>query len=124
MKSLDEQDLWYATDDKAEYEAMIGLREARKKLQHATTSRRFCKKSDNSRESVAPDRSKSIQELEKVKTCHRCGALDYWEDECPGKGHRRRSSPSDRSSGRCGKQSLKSEVTEMQGQKKRSNGQD
>ena len=35
LENLDEQDFWYATDDIAEYEAMIGPREARKKLQHA-----------------------------------------------------------------------------------------
>ena len=50
--SLGEQDLWYAPDDKAEYEAMIVLREAREKLQHATKSGRFCKKVDNVRERV------------------------------------------------------------------------
>ena len=84
LESLDEQDLWYATDDKAEYEAMFGLRE---KLQHATTSRRLHKKGDNNgRERVTPNRSKSIQELNKVTTSNRCGALGHWEDECPQKG--------------------------------------
>ena len=34
-ESLDEQDLWCATDDKTECEAVIGLREAKQKLQHA-----------------------------------------------------------------------------------------
>ena len=78
---------------------MIGLPEARKKLQHATTSTRFYWKGHNSRERLTPNRSKSIQELEKVKTCNRCGALGHWRDGCPQKGHCRRSSPSDRSSG-------------------------
>ena len=77
----------------------VGPREARKKLQHATKSRRFYKEGDNSRERVMLNRSKSIQELKKVTTCDRCGALGHWEDECPLKGHRRRSSPGDRSSG-------------------------
>ena len=36
LASLDEQDLWCVTDDKAGCGAMVGLREARKKLQHAT----------------------------------------------------------------------------------------
>ena len=36
LECLDEQDLWYATDDKAGDGAIIGFREARKKLQHAT----------------------------------------------------------------------------------------
>ena len=78
----------------------------RKKLQHATKSRRFYKEGDSSRERVMVNRSKSIQELKKVTTCDRCGALGHWEDECPLKGHRRRSSPSDRSigSGRIRKQ--------------------
>ena len=42
----------YATDDKAEKEGMIGLREAGKKLQHATKSRTFYKRGDNRRERV------------------------------------------------------------------------
>ena len=36
LESLDEPDLWYATDAKAERDAVIGLREAREKLQRAT----------------------------------------------------------------------------------------
>ena len=92
LASLDEQDVWYATDDKAEYEAMIGLREARKKLQRATNSRCFY---DNGRERVTPNRSKSIRELKNVTTCNRCGALGHREDEGPHSGHRQRSSPSD-----------------------------
>ena len=64
-ESVDEQDLWYATDDKADFEAMIGLREARKELQHATKSRRFSNKGYNWRARVTSNRSKSIQELKK-----------------------------------------------------------
>ena len=99
LESLDAQDLWYATDDKAEHEAMIGLREARKKLEHVTKSRLFYKKDDNGRERVTSNRSKSIQGLKKVTTCNRCGALGHWEDECLQRWHRRRSSASDRSNG-------------------------
>ena len=61
----------------------IGLREARKKLPHATAPRRFYKRGDNSRERLAPNRSTSIQELKKVTTCNRCGAFGHWEDACP-----------------------------------------
>ena len=39
LEHLDEQDLCYATDDNAEHEAMIGMREARKELQCATDSK-------------------------------------------------------------------------------------
>ena len=78
--SLDEQDLWYATDHKAEYEATIDR----------TAPRRFYKRGDNSRERLAPNRSTSIQEPKKVTTCNRCGAFGHWEDACPQKGHRRR----------------------------------
>ena len=78
-ESLDEQDLWYATDDKAEFEAMIGLREARMELQHATTSRRFwlqlaC--------TCDIEQIKIHPRIEEVTTCNR------WGDECPPKGHR------------------------------------
>ena len=44
LELLDEQDLWYAIDDKAEYEAIIGLRKARKTLQHETKPSVFHKK--------------------------------------------------------------------------------
>ena len=78
-ESLDEQDLWYATDDKAEFEAMIGLREARKELQHATTSRRFwlqlARTCDIEQIKIHP-------RIEEVTTCNR------WRDERPPKGHR------------------------------------
>ena len=46
--------LWYATDEKADSEAMIGLREVRKKLEHATTSRWLYKKGDNGRARMTP----------------------------------------------------------------------
>ena len=43
---------------------MIGLREARKNLHHATTSRRFYKeKGGNALEGLTSNISKSIQEL-------------------------------------------------------------
>ena len=90
-ESLDVQELRYASDGKTEFEAMTGLREARKKLQRATTSRRFYMTSDNGRERVKPNTPTSIQELKKVTTCSRCGALGGWEDKCLQKGHRRRS---------------------------------
>ena len=116
------------TDDQAEYEATIGLREARKKLPHGTNIETVLQKCDHSRASVTPNGSKYIQELEKVTTCRRRGALGHWEDESPQKGHRRRSSPSDRSSGsgRFRKQiELKKEVTkrQKQGERKRSESQ-
>ena len=68
LDSLEEQD-WCATDD--EHEVMTGLREARKALQQARTSRRFCKKGGNRRHRATPNRSTSIQELKKVTTCSR-----------------------------------------------------
>ena len=49
LESLDEQDVWCATDDNAEYEAKIELREATKKLQRETKSTRFCKRGDDGR---------------------------------------------------------------------------
>ena len=71
----------YATDGKAEYEAMIGLRKARKKLQHATTSNKFFMKGDDGNERVTSNRSKSIEELKKATTCNRCDALRHWEGD-------------------------------------------
>ena len=90
-ESLVEQELRYASDGKTEFEAMIGLCAARKKLQRATTSIRLYMNCNNGRERVQPNRPTSIQELKKVTTCNRCGALGGWEDECPQKGQRRRS---------------------------------
>ena len=79
MPGLNEQDLWYPTDDKAEYGATIGLREARKKLQHATKSRWLCKNGDSERERVTPNRSKIFQELvtRKIRALHRDTARDH-----------------------------------------------
>ena len=76
---LDEQGLVVRDNDKAEFEAMIGLREARKELQHATTSRRFwlqlaC--------TCDIEQIKIHPRIEEVTTCNR------WGDECPPKGHR------------------------------------
>ena len=93
MESLDEQDLWYATDDKAEYEAMTGLRETTKET---ATSDKIAMVVNVERRTE----QKSIQELRKATTCYQCGALGHWEDECPQEGRPRRSSPSDWSSGR------------------------
>ena len=73
LESLDEMDLWYATDDKAECEAKIGLREPRRKRDHG-------------RERLTSNRSTSVQELKTVTTRNRCGALGHWENECPKKG--------------------------------------
>ena len=73
LKSLDEQDLWHATDEKTECEAIIGVREARKKLERVTKSRVFFQNGDIRRERVTS----------KVRTCNRCDALAHWEDECP-----------------------------------------
>ena len=93
-ESVDEQDMWHATDDTAESEARIGLREATKKLQQATTSRRSYTKDDHAGEGVQPNRSRSNEELKKVTICTPCGALGHWEDECPQEG-----TPSGRSRG-------------------------
>ena len=61
---------WYELDDQ-EQEALISLRDARKKLQHTTKSRRFCPKAGGRARSTG----KPIDELKKVvtgkKTAHR-----------------------------------------------------
>ena len=44
LESLNKQDMLSATYDKAHYEAMIGLRKARKELQHVTKPTRFYEK--------------------------------------------------------------------------------
>ena len=85
---------------KTESEAVIGLRETKKKRQHATTSRRIHKKGDNGRERVQPNRLNPRQDLKKVTSCNLCGAVGHREDEWPQRGHRKMSTPSDRSSGR------------------------
>ena len=67
---------WYELDDH-EQEALISLRDARKKLQHATMSRRFYPKGGGRTRSTR----KSIDELKKVTTCNRCGAFGHWEED-------------------------------------------
>ena len=62
---------WYELDGQ-EQEALISLRDARKKLQHATKSRRFYPKGGG--RGRARNTGKSIDELKKVTTCNRCGA--------------------------------------------------
>ena len=68
---------WYELDGQ-EQEALISLRDARKKLQHATKSRRFYPKGGGRARSTG----KSIDELKKVTTCNRCGAVGHWEEDC------------------------------------------
>ena len=63
---------WYELDGQ-EQEALISLRDARKKLHHATQSRRFYPKGGT---------GKSIDELKKVTPCNRCGAIGHWEEDC------------------------------------------
>ena len=64
--------------DGQEQEALTSLRDARKKLQHATKSRRFCPKGGGR----ARSRGKSIDVLKKVTPCNRCGAIGQWEEDC------------------------------------------
>ena len=64
--------------DGQEQEALISLRDARKKLQHATKSRRFYPKGGGR----AGSTGKSIDELKKVTPCNRCGAIGHWEEDC------------------------------------------
>ena len=61
---------WYDLDAQ-EKEALVGLRDAGKKLQYATTSRRFCPEGGGH----AGSTGKSIDELKKVTPCNRCGAI-------------------------------------------------
>ena len=68
---------WYELDGQ-EQEALISLRDARKKLQHATKSRRFYPKGGGRARSTG----KSIDELKKVTTCNRCGAIGHWKEDC------------------------------------------
>ena len=68
---------WYELDGR-EQEALISLRDARKKLQHATKSRRFYPKGGGRARSTG----KSIEELKKVTSCNRCGAICHWEEDC------------------------------------------
>ena len=57
---------------------MISPRDARKKLQHATKSRRFYPKGGGRARSTG----KSIDELKKVTPCNRSGAIGHWEEDC------------------------------------------
>ena len=80
---------WYELDGQ-EQEALISLRDARKKLQHATKSRRFHPKSGGRTRGTG----KSIDELKKVTPCNRCGAIGHWEEDCalPARSRKKRSS--------------------------------
>ena len=64
---------WYELDGQ-EQKALMSLRDARKKLQHATKSRRFHSKGGGRARSTG----KSIEELKKVTSCNRCGAIGHW----------------------------------------------
>ena len=64
--------------DVQEQEALISLRDAREKLQHAKKSRRFYPKGGGRARSTG----KSIDELKKVTPCNRCGAIGHWEEDC------------------------------------------
>ena len=79
---------WYELDDQ-EQEALNSLRDARKKLQHATKSRRFYPKGGG----CARSTGKSIDELKKVTSCNRCGAIGHWEEDCsqPARSRKKRS---------------------------------
>ena len=81
---------WYELDGQ-EQEALISLRDARKKLQHATRSRRFYPKGGG--RGRARNTGKSIDELKKVTTCNRCGAIGHWEEDCsqPARSRKKRS---------------------------------
>ena len=79
---------WYELDGQ-EQEALISLRDARKKLQHATKSRRFYPEGGGHARSTG----KSIDELKKVTPCNRCGAIGHWEEDCtqPARSRKKRS---------------------------------
>ena len=79
---------WYELDGQ-EQEALISLRDARKKLQHATKSRRFYPKGGGRARSTG----KSIDELKKVTTCNRCGAIGHWEEDCSQPARSRKGDP-------------------------------
>ena len=61
---------WYELDGQ-EQEALISLTDTRKRLQHATKSRRFYPRGGGRARSTG----KSIGELKKVTPCNRCGAI-------------------------------------------------
>ena len=82
---------WYELDGQ-EQEALISLRDARKKLTST------CDKI----EEILPKRQwpcrstgKSIDELKKVTPCNRCGAIGHWEQDCtqPARSRKKRSFP-------------------------------
>ena len=77
--------------DAEEQEALISLRDTRKKLQHATKSRRFYPKGGGRARSTR----KSIDELKKVTSCNRCGAIGHWEEDCsqPARSRKKKSPP-------------------------------
>ena len=79
---------WYELDGQ-EQEALISLRDAQKKLQHATKSRRFYPKGGGRARSTG----KSIDELKKVTSCNRCGAIGHREEDCsqPARSRKKRS---------------------------------
>ena len=81
---------WYELDGQ-EQEALISLRDARKKLKHAIKSRRFYPKGGGRARSTG----KSIDELKKVTPCNRCGAIGHWEEDCtqPARSRKKRSPP-------------------------------
>ena len=62
---------WYELDGQEQ-------EDARKKLQHATKSRRFYPKGGGRARSTG----KSIDELKKVTPCNRCGVIGHWEEDC------------------------------------------
>ena len=68
---------WYELDGQQQ-EALISLRDARKKLQHAKKSRRFYPKGGGRARSTG----KSIDELKKVTSCNRCCATGHWDEDC------------------------------------------
>ena len=84
---------WYELDGQ-EQEALISLRDAQKKLQHATKSRRFYPRGGGRARSTG----KSIEELKKVSSCNRCGAIGQWEEDCtqPARSRKKRSSSAKR----------------------------
>ena len=87
---------WYELDGH-EQEALISQRDARKKLQHATKSRRFYLKGGGRARSTG----KSIDELKKVTPCNRCGAIGHWEEDCTQLARsRKKRSPSAKGKGR------------------------
>ena len=88
MIKLNCSEQWYELDGQ-EQEALISLRDAGKKRQHATKSRRFYSKGGGRARSTG----KSIDELKKVTPCNRWGAIGHWEEDCtqPARSRKKRS---------------------------------